>query len=483
MRKVLICALALGGFAASAQAADLSVDSLKDMTIPSLTVAGITLYGTIDVGYGYAENGAPIGGGWYAGLPLTAYANKMGYKSTSSLDENMLSQSAVGVKIEENVGAGFVAIGKLETQFNPLTGELADACESIVQNIKLPLQQQTINADGSRCGQAFGGQAWGGVSNASYGSLTFGRQNSLENDNLGKYDAMGQSYALSLLGFTATDTAGAGATELSRWDNSVKYVYQYGPAHVAGQYSNGGQDTGIFGNAFGANAGAAWKGFSADVVYQKENGEAGLSNGVNYADTTASQILKGTLTDGELWSVMGKYTYDFGGGFKDEGPVSKITFYGGYAHVEMTNYGTSVNAYEPTIGGYAPGTYGGTWNSSPYNPGQSRILETEWAGAKYEMGQWAFAVAYYHLTQNQYVAAGNATCAANYSAANNGPANPQPGQCAGEFDQVSALVDYTFSKNFDVYAGASWSDIHGGLASDWLKNQNAGVVTGMRIKF
>ena len=53
MRKLLICALALGGFAASAQAADLSVDSMKDPLPDTLTYKGVTIYGTIDVGYAY----------------------------------------------------------------------------------------------------------------------------------------------------------------------------------------------------------------------------------------------------------------------------------------------------------------------------------------------------------------------------------------------------------------------------------------------
>ena len=47
--------------------------------------------------------------------------------------------------------------------------------------------------------------------------------------------------------------------------------------------------------------------------------------------------LKGTVTNNEAWDVMGKYTIDLGGGFKDEGPSSKVTFFAGYLHVDMTN--------------------------------------------------------------------------------------------------------------------------------------------------
>ncbi|MGA7325253.1 MAG: hypothetical protein WBX25_12365 [Rhodomicrobium sp.] len=53
MKKFLVCALALGGFAASAQAADLSLESLKDPLPETLTYKGVTIYGSIDVGYAY----------------------------------------------------------------------------------------------------------------------------------------------------------------------------------------------------------------------------------------------------------------------------------------------------------------------------------------------------------------------------------------------------------------------------------------------
>ena len=492
MRKLVICALALGGFAASAQAADLGIDSLKDPLPDTLTYHGVTIYGQIDVGYAYAEHSTAVSGSMYVGVPLTMWGQKPGNGSISSLTENGLSQSKVGLKVEENIGMGFTAIGKIESDFNPLSGEIADACASLYRNAGKTLLNQDTNGDGSRCGQAFGDQAWAGVSSSTFGTLTFGRQYSLENEAVGKYDPMGQSYALSNLGYTATNTAGAGATELSRWDNSVKYVYQYGPLHAAGMYSNGGEDTAIFGEAAAANAGITWRGLSVDGVYQKENGAAALSNSANY---TSAGVVKGTVTDNEEWSAMAKYTFDvpalfgaYGGykdscGLKDECPGAKLSFMGGYAHVELTNDGTVI-AGSSTIGGYIPAS----WNSSPYAAGSSRVLESEWGGAKYESGPWALAAAYYHTSQDAYVDGTHGNCAAyttyDKGAGNGGtPANYQGASCSGNFNQVSFLVDYTFTKHFDIYAGASWSDIHGGLASGYLQNENAGVITGMRLKF
>jgi hypothetical protein len=44
--------------------------------------------------------------------------------------------------------------------------------------------------DSSRCGQAFNGVIYAGLSSVNYGALTIGRQNSLELDTLAKYDPM-----------------------------------------------------------------------------------------------------------------------------------------------------------------------------------------------------------------------------------------------------------------------------------------------------
>ncbi len=112
------------------------------------------------------------------------------------------------------------------------------------------------NQDGGRCGQAFNGAAYAGLSNPIYGTLTFGRQSSLVNEGIGTYDPMHGSYAFSLIGYSGGALGGIGEPETTRWDNSVKYLYQYGPVHAAVMYTGGGQDTPMMGNGVGANVGA-----------------------------------------------------------------------------------------------------------------------------------------------------------------------------------------------------------------------------------
>ena len=60
-----------------------------------------------------------------------------------------------------------------------------------------------------------------------YGTLTFFRQNSLENDGIVAYDPMGASYAFSPIGYSGK-AAGAGDTEDARWTTAIKYRVNIG---------------------------------------------------------------------------------------------------------------------------------------------------------------------------------------------------------------------------------------------------------------
>ena len=124
--------------------------------------------------------------------------------------------------------------------------------------------------------------------------------NSFQLDALAEYDPMALSYAFSLPGYSGA-FAGSGSTEAARWDNSVKYVYQYGPVHAGAMYSDGGDGTGLYGTGYGFNAGGAYKGFSVDAVYTKENAAVNLLSVTN--DTSASTPLAAAISDNEAWSV------------------------------------------------------------------------------------------------------------------------------------------------------------------------------------
>jgi len=533
VRKSVLCALALCGAVASAQAADLSVDSLKDPLPDQLSYKGVTLYGTIDVGGFYATHAMPNSGANYANNQ-TIFSDKYGSKNLFSLGNNALSQSTIGIKVEEGIGYGFAAIARIETGFNPLSGEIADACASVVRaSGQLPGNME-YNGDGSRCGQAFNGEAYAGLSNSSYGTVKVGRNNSLQTDAVLAYDPLAGSYAFSGLGVTASDYMGG--TELARWDNSIKYAYQYGPVHLGLMYANGGADTDIQDHAGSANIGATWRGLSVDGTYTKMYGATAIT--ADNLTQISSNAVPVTVTNNEVWSVLGKYSFDapalFGAGgykdcgFKDDCAPAKFTLSGGFFHVALTNPDrpASEYSYGSTIGGYgiAPIT-------TALSLGSERDLETFFVGGKYETGPWTASVAYYQEHQFAYDAivktysdtAGVAAAAHGISGATgvsvsctgtiNGSTttiaqsnanlktatpssgtfatgqklfygnNTQAANCAGDIRMVSGVIDYTFNKHFDVYAGVSFSDIGGGLASGFLKDNNTSVTTGMRLKF
>ncbi len=526
VKRSLISAIVFGGLMVSAQAADLSFDSVKDAApaLPDgpITWHGVTLYGTVDVGYAYTSNGVPASGAFYPGADYTIYGSRFANGGVSTLTNNALSQSIIGLKIEENIGYGLQAIGKLETGFNPISGELSDACASLLRNNGKLYSQMDNNGDGSRCGQAFNSQAYGGLSSPLYGTLTAGRQNSLVLDGMGAYDPMAGSYAFSLIGYSGTPGAGIGDTETARWDNSVKYILSYGPIHAAGMYTNGGQDTPMMGDGYSANVGATYMGFSIDGFYTKENGAVSLSSlsfpfgtGVGNGTTTCvagvdcPNALLGKITNNEAWDVMGKYTFDvpslFGeapvsmkdapcGGLKDAPcapPSAKLTIFGGYQYTTLSNpdhYQAFYNGYN-TIGGYQflTTTTNGTELFS-----SDKVLQTAWAGLKYETGPWSFTGAYYYWNQNSYLtysAEGGTACAAattsNIKKATAGTfiGNTVASNCSGDFNQGSFLIDYTFNRHFDVYAGVSFTEISGGLSSGFLQNNDTTFASGVRVKF
>ena len=267
-------------------------------------------------------------------------------------------------------------------------------------------------------------------------------------------------------------------------------------------FSDGGDATGLFGNGYGANVGVTYLGFSIDGVYTREYGAVNLQSAAN--NPLLTETLAANISDNEGWTIVGKYTYEFGGGgFKDDGacgglkdapcpPPAKLTFFAGYTHTDQSN------PRDPIFSGDAAGGYPLTIaftkgvQTLPDNNAftTDKIYQFFWTGAKYALPSgWSFTGAYYHIDQNSYVADSKACPAGGASGT----------QCAGSFDQGSFLVDYAFSKHLDVYAGVTYAIANDGLASGYQGNPavKAGfgtsgtgtsvdvfdVVTGVRLKF
>jgi len=120
----------------------------------SLTLHGVTLYAIVDIGLQYDEHSAPFNDYHPAGS--TNLVAKDSQKSQFGATPSNLSQSRVGLQGIEPLSVGdWVGIFRLETFFNPQSGEISDALKSMVINNGRPLAAQSTNLDSSVAGQVF----------------------------------------------------------------------------------------------------------------------------------------------------------------------------------------------------------------------------------------------------------------------------------------------------------------------------------------
>src|ERR1700689_3792611 len=119
----------------------------------ALTYRGITLCGTVDLCIQYQTHGAPISDYFPAGSADIVQKNSD--HSISGVTPNNLSQSKIGLQGVEPIAGDWTAVFKLETFFNPQSGEISDALKSLVQNNGRATAQKTTGLDSSVAGQVF----------------------------------------------------------------------------------------------------------------------------------------------------------------------------------------------------------------------------------------------------------------------------------------------------------------------------------------
>lgn len=416
----------------------------------NLTWNGITLYGTVDIGIAYQNHGAPLSQDFYPGLQYMI--GKSSNKSITSIAPSGLSQSKVGLRGTEKLNDDFSFIFNVETGFNPTSGKLADGPQSLINNNGVALANQKAAGDGSRAGQLFNGQAWGGFSSKDFGALTIGRHVTLLGDNIGKYDPMNGSYAFSIIGYSGL-AAGGGNTEDVRLDDSLKYVYKNGPLHAGALYQFGKSDASP-GEAWQGNLGFDYEGFSVDGVYarKKDAIAAGSLSAVQITSGLPHDSLAATISDNETWALLGSWT---------GGPV-KVS--GGYEHITFSNPSLPVAAGFSGLGGY--------WISVTNNTAfpHDKKIDVSWVGAKYLITKdFDVTGAYYHYSQNAY---GVTKCSTNAA-----------GNCSGDENVFSVRLDYRLNKRFDVYAGVAYSKVSDGLANGFLNDSSFDPMVGFRFQF
>jgi predicted porin len=427
-----------------------------------LSYAGITLYGTLDVGYGYNTAGIAFGKWYDKGVFYTI--QKTSVDGRWSWAPNALSASTVGVKIEEPIAGDWRLIGAAELAINPFSLLPDNGPRSLADNNLNPPESQTANGDSSRAGQWDNSLGYMGVSSATYGTLTAGRMISLSNDVAVAYDPT-RSNAFSLIGNSGPFPR-YGYPELVRVNTGVQYRLEYGSFHVAGlaQVGNGyALGNGSMG-LYEAQIGATFGGFSADAVvrYAKDAVSLQTFSGSSLpAGYDPNSILQATLADVAAALVAARYRWD------------RLEVYGGYSYARLANPSDSFPNGFSTIarGIFVPP---GEVNATFYDVNQ--IMHTFWAGARYDV--WtnlSLAASLTYQRQNDFLPAPE-ICTGS------GVTTSSP-RCAGSQSAVSVLIDFKPTPRADLYAGMMVSNVYGGLASGYFKSENIDPTVGLRLRF
>jgi predicted porin len=471
---VLLATVALAGLA---DAADLPPKSAAEGAPPDcfsslwtylsssasdcpLTYAGVTLYGTLDGGYGYETHGVP-------GNPSAGKVNYGIQKNSNNThwlwSPNALSTSVIGLKMKEDLGYGWSLIGAVEAGFDPYSGMLINAPRSRADNNVNALANQTANFNSSPAGQWDNAQGFIGLSNPVYGSLTFGRTNSLALDALTAYDPVA-SAAFSPLGFTSS-FAGFGNSPTVRPNTAFTYRLSVGNFRVAAQAQVGGYAIGNASNGqYQGQIGADFGDLSLDGVVNWTRDAVSLSSysGSPPEGYDVNSVLKATLSNSAGVELMARYTW------------GQFRFYAGYNYARLMNPSDDYANGFPTIaeGIFVPP---GVATSNAYDI--NRILNTVWTGVRYSM--WSnldLAAGVYYRSQNDYLPPTSGACTGT-------GVNISSGKCAGSSGAASFLIDYQPVKRVDVYGGAMVSNVWGGFANGHLYTQNVDPTVGLRIRF
>ncbi|HEX3895449.1 MAG TPA: porin [Rudaea sp.] len=441
---VLAC-IAGASFVSAAHAAD----------DQSLTWNGITLYGTYDIGVAYQSHGAPLSQDFYPGLQYLL--GKSSDKSQTSIAPSGLSQSKVGIRGKEMITGDLSFVFNAEMGFNPQSGNLADAPKSLIHNNGVALANQKTAGDGSRAGQFFNGQAWGGLSSPVWGTLTFGRHVTILADNIVKYDPMNGSYAFSPIGYSGM-TGGMGDTEDVRLDDSVKYQWKYDMFHVGAMYQFGKSDSSP-GEAWQGDVGFDYAGFGVDGIYGRKKDALALGSlsAAQVAGTSTTpglplNSLAATVSDNTSWTLLGSYT---------AGPW-KVS--AGYERIKYENPSLPLTVPFSGLGGY----FISVLNNAAF-PNDKKIA-VSWVGLKYLITpDFDVTGAVYNYDQDSYAVVKCSTISS--------------GQCSGDLWAYSVRLDYRWTKRFDTYAGAMYSKVENGLANGYLRTNTVDPMIGFRFQF
>ena len=328
----------------------------------------------------------------------------------------------------------------------------------MVENNGVPLGRQTSNGDSSRAGQFDNSQGYIGLSHNTYGTLTFGRVNTLTQDTILSYDPMQAANAFSPLGWSGS-YAGMGDTEIARSNTAFKYRLDIGQFRFGALMQVGGYDQGNGADAQSqVQLGADFGPLSLDAMAGWARDAVALANYTTLPKGYDQNDLKARLSNNSGLMLVAKYA------------IGSLRLYGGYEYYRQSDPSGHYPFGFTTIGGFDVRAAAIAYNAYAI----PKTMNVYWTGARYALtDQIDLAAAFYWQQQNDYSAKRCAGIGVHTSSS----------ACAGSMEALSLLIDYKPFKRVDLYAGVMASSVFGGLASGYQQAQNIAPTAGLRIKF
>ena len=427
----------------------------------------VTFYGVLDAGVAHVQHSLDFSDQF----PVST--NPFPQKSTNGatgMFNGGLSQNRVGVKVATDLTDGWNAFLQLETAFNITTGVVSNAAQNLAQN-KASVNSTAANTNAGNqvsAASAIGGQlfdrgAFIGISNATYGSLSIGRQQTLLFDVMPGYDGLSLAQLFTPIGFTGA-YIGGGVTEDSRVDNSIKYRVKTGDVTIAALYKVGGV-SGSTSAKSAENVSIAWEpgAFGIVGVYQTFKDAIGAAS-----NNAALGLINVTAQDTAMATVAARY--------KGKGWMLAA----GWEHVKFSNPSNPLSDAGITT---FEGQIVGAVTTAPYTiAGVGEVDKTQdlyyFSGNFDVTSQFNVAAGYYINKIKDY---SGVPVTAVLGAKN-----------AGNNEYASLVLDYKWTKAFDFYFGYMHAMNTGGQAVGFLanaagttanENTNQTYGLGMRYKF
>jgi predicted porin len=425
-----------------------------------LSYGPFTFYGNIDGGYGYSLYGAPVG-------PSADKPNYFISRNSRNVhwlwSPNGASTSVAGIELKQKMQDEWELIGVAEGGFNPYSLMLINGPRSQADNNLLKVPNQTTEFNTSRAGQIDNSQGFIGVSNPIYGTLTFGRTNSLSQSAIGAFDPV-QSVAFSLIGFSAL-YAGFGVQSTTRINTALTYRLTYQGFRFAAQMQVGGYDLGnaatnqyqlLVGTDIGKLSFDAIGGFARNAATFSSFAGGAIPPGFD-----PNSILRATLSNTGGAALLARYNWN------------PFKFYLGYIYSRTTNPSDDFPGGFPTP---ASGIFVPAGFVTSNNFTVPRNLNTVWTGVRYAVRPNVdLSAGVYYENQNDFLPA-PAVCTGSGTATSST-------RCAGNRWSYSFMAEYRPVSRISLYAGVMLSKVSGGQSSGFMHTQNVDPTVGIRFRF